>query len=33
MIENILRKTVGEAKYGFDGGVYYKDEPWWEENW
>ena len=20
-----------DKKYGFDGGVYYKDEPWWEE--
>ena len=19
-----------DKKYGFDGGVYYEDEPWWE---
>lgn len=21
-----------DKKYGFDGGVYYKDEPWWEDS-
>lgn len=28
-VSNELAKML-DKKYGFDGGVYYEDEPWWE---